>query len=1084
MSFLNATNIISINRAFIVVILFSLAVPSFSEEVILNPGYVIGDVRVGNVLLNNFTVNATSTTEASSANPLNTNSYTLIVNVSNSSVKKFVVNSTAFSDNNRDRLHFNAKNVDVRAFESVRADFVVEPGFISGKVSIAGEEIKRGSLRAFLKDNSGAYSFAETDFYADGSFNFPVQPNENIELSGNVETVRGAIYTISKKVINVYQSQVTTHDINLSNDDGGLGKMVGVLDIPGQKVDKYIVRGSSFQTAQGKSYSANKTVLTSGSYSLDLNAAIWTVYADAYLNNTDDILTIPNGYFKQYISMLSDVEVINGNSVNAALLNGKVMLSGSVSSDAIRGGTVTAIGVNNTPTAYGKSKDRMSVGGAFDLVLTEGDWSVYQLSLTLQDSTIVDPVNLNVMQYPAATSFIKNDVVQSDIHMSMGSLTVNFKNLGSQLISSPTLYSNCTKKDDAGKLAYRYVGNVVSLVKEAVSPQVKTVGLPADCLMYAQASVGGSLTTFAQFSTVINAGADVVTDIGAPTLNLLSPEPELFVTDSILTVNGTVSDASGIASILVDGTSVDFQSSNNPVDAKEVVFSTQIMLSEGKNKVSVSVTDADGNTLVETRNVYLDDLDPVINWVPQSGINVESETIVVSGVVTDDVGVSRVLVNGVEVALESTSNLIDPNEIRFSTMLTLVEGDNHITVSALDTVDRLVSETRTVTFGHANHAPVANAGADVSIECSALKTRVNLNASASTDVDGNALSYTWKGSFGSLQGVSPTVLLAVGEYLVDLYVDDGIDFSNDKMMVLVKDTKAPYINVAPIKTMEATSIEGSAYALDVKVYDDCGSASFIAIPEMDYYPVGSSVVLINAVDGSKNVSSVNLTINVVDTTAPSLFVPTDLTVNAAGPLTVVALGEARATDIFDVTITNDMPVEGLPVGEHVVTWIATDANGNSTSATQLVTVVQSYALCDGGFMPPLVAGNVYSNRKALPVKFRVCNSNGGVISDAITTLSLRRLGDFCGHANVLAMNQNNVGSMFRLLNTMYFYNLDISSVDAGDYQLAINVNGGALGVIDITIKGDANADDKKGKDTKKVKRNKADRRGRDAVASR
>jgi len=51
----------------------------------------------------------------------------------------------------------------------------------------------------------------------------------------------------------------------------------------------------------------------------------------------------------------------------------------------------------------------------------------------------------------------------------------------------------------------------------------------------------------------------------------------------------------------------------------------------------------------------------------------------------------------------------------------------------------------------------------------------------------------------------------------------------------------------------------------------------------------------------------------------------------------VLTGTATATDLFTVTITNDAPVS-FPVGLTTITWTATDANGNTATATQLVTV--------------------------------------------------------------------------------------------------------------------------------------------------
>ena len=51
----------------------------------------------------------------------------------------------------------------------------------------------------------------------------------------------------------------------------------------------------------------------------------------------------------------------------------------------------------------------------------------------------------------------------------------------------------------------------------------------------------------------------------------------------------------------------------------------------------------------------------------------------------------------------------------------------------------------------------------------------------------------------------------------------------------------------------------------------------------------------------------------------------------------MAIGQATATDIFAVTVTNDAPAT-YPVGTTIVTWTATDANGNVTTKQQRITV--------------------------------------------------------------------------------------------------------------------------------------------------
>jgi hypothetical protein len=94
-----------------------------------------------------------------------------------------------------------------------------------------------------------------------------------------------------------------------------------------------------------------------------------------------------------------------------------------------------------------------------------------------------------------------------------------------------------------------------------------------------------------------------------------------------------------------------------------------------------------------------------------------------------------------------------------------------------------------------NRPPVADAGADqvapAGIGCQAA---VVLDGSGSSDPDGDALSYTWTGPFGTATGVMPTVSLPLGSHTVTLTVDDGDGgTSTDTVQIEVVDTTAPVI---------------------------------------------------------------------------------------------------------------------------------------------------------------------------------------------------------------------------------------------------------------------------------------------------
>jgi len=92
----------------------------------------------------------------------------------------------------------------------------------------------------------------------------------------------------------------------------------------------------------------------------------------------------------------------------------------------------------------------------------------------------------------------------------------------------------------------------------------------------------------------------------------------------------------------------------------------------------------------------------------------------------------------------------------------------------------------------ANSAPVANAGADVTVDCS---TGAVLDGHLSADPDGDALSYEWReGSTVLGSGVTLTVSLPLGTHVVTLKVTDTHGAtSEDAANVVVKDLTAPVI---------------------------------------------------------------------------------------------------------------------------------------------------------------------------------------------------------------------------------------------------------------------------------------------------
>ena len=156
--------------------------------------------------------------------------------------------------------------------------------------------------------------------------------------------------------------------------------------------------------------------------------------------------------------------------------------------------------------------------------------------------------------------------------------------------------------------------------------------------------------------------------------------------------------------------------------------------------------------------------------------------------------------------------------------------------------------------------------------------------------------------------------------------------------VTVEDTTPPELEAPADKTVEATAAMGTPVELGTPKYSDIFKVT-VTNDAPGLFLIGSRTVTWTATDENGNKTTRTQTVTVRDTTKPKLTVPADITVPATGTRTKVSIGMATATDIFSVTITNDAPAD-FPLGTTIVIWKATDENGNFTTGTQKVTVVQ------------------------------------------------------------------------------------------------------------------------------------------------
>jgi uncharacterized repeat protein (TIGR01451 family) len=167
------------------------------------------------------------------------------------------------------------------------------------------------------------------------------------------------------------------------------------------------------------------------------------------------------------------------------------------------------------------------------------------------------------------------------------------------------------------------------------------------------------------------------------------------------------------------------------------------------------------------------------------------------------------------------------------------------------------------------------------------------------------------------------------------------------------DNTAPTIQVLGANPMtvecHTTFTDPGATAHDACAGDFPATAS----GTVDANTVGSYTITYNATDPSGHpATAATRTVNVVDTTAPTVTAPANVTVNtgsgASSCSTTVSdatLGSGSANDACQgalaVTRTGVPAGNVFPVGQTTVTYSATDASGNTGSATQTVTVIDN-----------------------------------------------------------------------------------------------------------------------------------------------
>ena len=283
----------------------------------------------------------------------------------------------------------------------------------------------------------------------------------------------------------------------------------------------------------------------------------------------------------------------------------------------------------------------------------------------------------------------------------------------------------------------------------------------------------------------------------------------------------------------------------------------------------------------------------------------------------------------------STAALVNPASVnpRF-----LVDRPGNYTVNLVVNDGTLNSAIDSVVISTSNSAPVANAGPD---QTGLTGSLVTLNGSASSDIDGNPLTFTWSiltapaGSTASLSNptsVAPSFTLdKFGSYVIRLVVNDGQLNSVPDTVTISTVNSAPHANAGPDQTALvggnvqlngslSTDVDGQALTFAWSIVSaPAGSTSTITnptavAPSITITRPGSYVIQLIVNDGIVNSAADTMLITTLNS-APVAHAGPDQTVNVGNTVT---LNGSASSDVDGNPLTFAWSLTTRPAGSSAV----------------------------------------------------------------------------------------------------------------------------------------------------------------------
>uniref|UniRef100_UPI0035160174 HYR-like domain-containing protein n=1 Tax=uncultured Winogradskyella sp. TaxID=395353 RepID=UPI0035160174 len=343
-----------------------------------------------------------------------------------------------------------------------------------------------------------------------------------------------------------------------------------------------------------------------------------------------------------------------------------------------------------------------------------------------------------------------------------------------------------------------------------------------------------------------------------------------------------------------------------------------------------TATDACGNETVHTQTITVqDNVGPTFIETLPTDVTVECDDVPTAETLTasDNCGTATVAFN------ETTTAGACDNEFTLTRTWTATDACGNETV-----------HTQTITVVDTT-APTITVPADVTIECTEDESSANTGVATGADTCGT-VTVTESDVETAACGNTKTI---VRTWTV---TDECGNSTSADQTITVVDTTPPTIDntntddiviqcgVTPDGTLEAWLADNAGATAN----DTCGTVTWTndygADTDVDCAN-GAITVIFTATDECGNASTTTATYSIIDTVAPVITVPADVTIECTEDESPANTGTATATDDCTTPVVTFSDSEVTACGNTKTitrTWTATDACGNSVSQDQIIIV--------------------------------------------------------------------------------------------------------------------------------------------------